>query len=173
MDDPPPFPPPHDEPVPGSCSKCGRLTDLGALNEHLSSTASSKLSAVIDKFLSNNHPLPAETREAISSSLEPNIALLEKLDEAVTQLSDLLESLQVSRDTLADRVQRSRSVLHPLRILPDECLSNILSQSITQLEGQEEDLVRGIPPQLLENDPWALTHISRHWRDVALNTPQV
>jgi hypothetical protein len=173
MDDPLPFPPAPDNLVPGSCSHCGLLTDLEPLNEHLSSLRSSRVSAVVDQFLANNHSLPSETRDEITSSLEPNAALLEKVDEAVTQLSDLLNGLKAARDVLADRVQRSRSVLHPLRILPDECLSNIFSHYITHLEGHDDDFFHGVPPQVLENDPWALARISRHWRKVALNTPNV
>jgi hypothetical protein len=173
MDDPLPFPPALNDPVPGSCSHCGLLTDLKPLNEHLSSLLSSKVSAVIDRFLSNNHPLPSETREEIASSLEPNAASLEKVDEAVTRLSDLLDGLKAARDALADRVQRSRSILHPLRILPDECLSNIFSHCITPMEGQDDDLFYGIPPHLFVNSPRALTYISRHWRDVALNMPKL
>jgi hypothetical protein len=173
MDDPLPFPPPPDEPVPGLCSQCGLLTDLEALNERLSSTISSKLSAIVDKFLSCNHPLPSETREEIASSLEPSTTLLGTVDEAVSQLSKLLDSLQATRDSLADRVQRSRFVLHPLRTLPAECLSNVFSHCITHVEGQDDDLLFGIPPQLLANDPWTLSRISRHWRDVAVNTPKI
>jgi hypothetical protein len=174
MDDPLPFPPPpQDNWVPGSCSHCGLLTDLDPLNDHLDSLLSSRVSAAVDRFLSNNHPLPSETREEIASSLDPNAALLEQVDEAVTQLSDLLNGLKATRDALADRVQRSRSVLHPLRILPNECLSNIFSLCITHLEGQDDNLVWSIPPQITANDPWALTLVSRHWRDVALNTPKV
>jgi hypothetical protein len=173
MDDLLPFPPSPDDPVPGSCSRCGLLTDLNPLNEHLSSPLSSRVCAAADRFLSNNHPLPTKTRDEIVSSLEPNVALLKKVDEAVMQLSDLLESLKATRNTLADRVQRSRSVLHPLRILPDECLSNIFVQSITHIEGQDDYLVYDTPPQHFANNPWALTRISRRWRDVALNTPEV
>jgi hypothetical protein len=173
MDDPLPFPPSPDELIAGSCSECGLLTDLEALNEHLSSMIPSSVSAVVDRFLSNNHPLPSETRAEIASSLEPNAALLEKMDEAVARLSDILASLKATRDTLATQVNRSRSVLHPLRILPDECLSSIFSQCITNIEGQDDNLLRGLPPQFLENDPWALTRISRHWKDVALNTPKI
>jgi hypothetical protein len=173
MDDPFPFPLPPDEPIAGLCSKCGLLSDLKALNKHLSSMVSARVSAAVDKFLSNNYPIPSETREEIVSFLEPNTALLEKVDEAVIQLSDLLESLKATQDALADQIQRSRSVLHPLRILPDECLSNILSHCITHLEGQDDKLFRDTSPLILEAEPWALAGISRRWRDIALNTPNI
>jgi hypothetical protein len=170
--DPLPFPPLPEEIVPGFCSKCSLLTDVKVLKEYISSAVSFRLSGVIDRFLSNNYPLPSEAREEIASSLDTSTALLEKVDEAVRQLSDLLESLTVTRDALADRIQRSRSVLHPFRILPDECLSNIFSQCITAMEGQDDDPFHVVPTPF-ENDPWALARTSRHWRDVALNTPEI
>jgi hypothetical protein len=170
--DPLPFPPLPEELVPGFCSKCSLLTDVKALKEFISSVVSSRFSGVTDRFLSNNYPLPSETREEIASSLDTSTALLEKVDEAVIQLSDLLESLTATRDALADRVQRCRSALHPLRILPDECLSNIFSQCVTAIEGQDDDPFHGIPTPF-DNDPWALSRTSRHWREVALSTPGV
>jgi hypothetical protein len=173
MDDPLPFPPLPREPVPGSCSKCGLLADVEALKESISSTVSSRLSTVVARFLSNNYPIPSKTREEIAASLEPNAWLLEKVDEAVIQLSDLLESLKTTREALADRVQRSQFVLHPLRTLPDECLSNIFLRSIAHLEDQDDELVGNALPQILTNNPWALTRVSRHWRDVAINTPKL
>jgi hypothetical protein len=175
MDDPLPFPLPPDESIAGLCSKCGFFTGREALKEYISesSAISSRLSAVVDRFLSNNHPIPSDTREEISSSLEQDAALLEKVDEAVSQLSELLDGIKAIRDSLADRVRRSRSVLHPLRILPDECLFNIFSHCITYVEGQDDDLLTGIPSQLFANDPWTLTRISRHWRAVSLNTPRI
>jgi hypothetical protein len=175
MDDPLPFPQAllPEQLVPGLCFTCGLLTDIEALKEYISSAVSSRVSAAVDRFLSNNHPLPSETREEISSSLEPNTALLEKVDEAVAQLSDLLENLKATRDILADRVQRSRFVLHPLRILPDECLSNIFSHCATLFNELDDSVFSGIPLQICANDPWALGSTSHHWRDVVLNTPKV
>jgi hypothetical protein len=170
MDDPLPFPPPLDKSVPGLCSRCGLLTDLEALNEHVSSSVWSRLSAVVERFLSHNHPLPSETRKEIASSLEPNATLLEKVEEAVNRLSELLDGLKATRDSLADRVQRSRAVLHPLRVLPDECLSNIFSQCVTPIEDHDDNFLRIVPPRI---NPWAVTLVSRHWRDVAFDTPEI
>jgi hypothetical protein len=173
MDDPLPFFPLAEEPVPGLCSKCGLLADVEALKEHISSAISFGLSAAADRFLSNNRPLPAETRQGIASSLGQSTALLEKVDEAVNQLSELLDSLKAARDSLADRVKRSRSVLHPLRTLPDQCLSRIFCHYGTHVDGQDDDIFYGISPQFCVKNPWILTGVSRHWRDVALNTPKV
>jgi hypothetical protein len=164
----------------GLCSQCGHLTDLKVLIDRASSLASPSVDALVDTYSQTNDPLPSDARKEISSHVDFNLALLKQTEESIAQLSELLSGLKSVRDEVEIRVENSRSILHPIRILPNDCVSTIFTHCVTQPEGFDEYMnpTQSLPDSSktslwTEFMSWSLSQVSRHWRQVALASPEI
>ncbi|KAF9012955.1 hypothetical protein BDZ89DRAFT_918920, partial [Hymenopellis radicata] len=96
-------------------------------------------------------------------------AALEDLDSKIFQARQLLENLLSARQRAESHFEEAKSVLHPMRSIPNEILVEIFGCCISSEIPADED------PDSLDPraSPWLLTRVSRRWRELAIKSPQL
>ncbi|KAJ6468704.1 hypothetical protein DFH09DRAFT_1480114, partial [Mycena vulgaris] len=93
-------------------------------------------------------------------------ARLADVEAEISRLRLLLQQLEDERASLSRYHTPNKAILSPLRRMPPEVLSEFFSWTLPRssrhiLALQKFDLI---------NSPWVLTHVSRHWKAVAIST---
>ncbi|KAK7031825.1 hypothetical protein R3P38DRAFT_2925792 [Favolaschia claudopus] len=81
-------------------------------------------------------------------------------------LREKLRELETDYHTLSQYQEQNLTLLSPLRRLPPEILAEIFTW--TMPSARTSSLRRGFSAR---ESPWLLTHVSSHWRAVAISTP--
>ncbi|KAK0445951.1 hypothetical protein EV421DRAFT_1665462, partial [Armillaria borealis] len=95
--------------------------------------------------------------------------ILSDLDSRIARTRTALEDLVRERERVEAHMQDTRTLLHPIRRLPDDILHQIFTacidpESIIYTENVGDCL------DVLKRSQWVLSYVSRRWRRVALNT---
>ncbi|KAF9012948.1 hypothetical protein BDZ89DRAFT_963355, partial [Hymenopellis radicata] len=87
----------------------------------------------------------------------------------IFQARQLLENLLSARQRAESHFEEAKSVLHPMRSIPNELLAEIFGHCILKDYNDLED------PDPLDprTSPWLLTRVSRRWRNLAVSLPQL
>ncbi|PBK84993.1 hypothetical protein ARMGADRAFT_905120, partial [Armillaria gallica] len=98
--------------------------------------------------------------------------ILSDLDTRITRTRSTLEDLIRERERVEAHLQDTRTVLHPIRRLPDDILRQIFTacvdpESIIYTENVGDCL------DVLKRSQWVLSHASRRWRRGVLNTTRL
>ncbi|KAK0440813.1 hypothetical protein EV421DRAFT_766326 [Armillaria borealis] len=137
---------------------------------------------------SNDPPLPAEadTLNAMISSYQAEIKDIDSEESNITRLSaemrenivhldQKVELLRGERIRISQAISERKRLLSPIRQLPAEILSHIFLQTIefpieaTQTDA--EDMWWKF--RCARSAPWSIALVSRRWRQVALDFPQL
>ncbi|KAK1225797.1 hypothetical protein PQX77_011246 [Marasmius sp. AFHP31] len=96
---------------------------------------------------------------------------LEAIESQIQELSASLQSLEETRDRIAEKKRFYHSILHPIRRLPPEILAEIFRICTFG----DTDLVYADFPGSLDTRkaPWTLSQVCRAWRSVAAFTPSL
>ncbi|KAF7371186.1 ABC protein [Mycena sanguinolenta] len=154
------------------CSECGFF--LGTSSDD-SQQISESFAVRVDttpeyyKLLSSNDP-PYESCdvELVDSVVSETEKCLERIDDRIARLRSRLAQLEHQRLSLSKHLARNKSILSPLRRLPDEILVEIFSWTLPSIVTMRR---RGSFD--VTQPPWILGHISSRWRAVALASPSL
>ncbi|KAJ7691951.1 hypothetical protein B0H17DRAFT_851561, partial [Mycena rosella] len=115
---------------------------------------------------SNEVPLELDL-PAVKSVVSQADARLVCLDTEISRLRDRLKQAEDERAAVWSARVRSSAILSTLRRMPPEVLGEIFSWTLPSV-GEALDPKFGVG-----RSPWVLTHISSHWRAVAISTPSL
>lgn len=112
---------------------------------------------------------------SLQQALNTSRETLSALEEVVITVQDAIEKLKALRPSLEESISNLRTVLHPIRSIPDEMLSEVFGwcmpraydstlKSFASLQG--DSLAPGSPP-------WTLSQVSRRWRAITLSHPRL
>ncbi|KAF9012181.1 hypothetical protein BDZ89DRAFT_931506, partial [Hymenopellis radicata] len=118
--------------------------------------------------LRQNHPPLDVELSAFRKVAEDTRATLEDLDLKIVQARELLENLLSARQQAQSRFEDAKSILHPMRSIPSELLTEIFRYCI-QTTYRVEDL-DALDPR---GAPWLLTRVCHRWRDLAIGSSQL
>ncbi|KAJ7735012.1 hypothetical protein B0H16DRAFT_1268479, partial [Mycena metata] len=113
---------------------------------------------------SNEVPLDSEISIVKSTSLRIGARLVD-VDEEITRLEHRLEVLKEESRSLAQLRAQNNAIISPLRRIPPEVLAEIFTRTLPPSQSWS-----GRSGFSSNDTPWVLTHISRHWRAVAIST---
>jgi hypothetical protein len=84
-----------------------------------------------------------------------------------------LDRLKLKRGQLISKITSFRIVLNPIRRLSNELWMEIFLISLHQYSMDEGSILAGDTRDLHEfqHVPWTLSHVCRHWREIALSFP--
>ncbi|KAJ7124314.1 hypothetical protein C8R44DRAFT_147227 [Mycena epipterygia] len=108
----------------------------------------------------NSNEAPLDTESTMVKSVVPKA----RLRLAVVEHE---QSLEEERASLSGQLAEHNTILSPLRRMPPEVLGEIFSWNLPSID----TLRRG--RLSVADSPWVLTHISGHWRAVALSIPSL
>ncbi|KAF9016248.1 hypothetical protein BDZ89DRAFT_923976, partial [Hymenopellis radicata] len=112
-------------------------------------------------------PLDVEL-SAFRKVAEDTHTALEDLDSKIVQAQELLKNLLSARRQAQSHLEDVKSILHPIRSIPNELLLEIFGHCISKIPSDED-------PDTLDpkGAPWLLARVCHRWRELAVNTPQL
>ncbi|CAK5283666.1 unnamed protein product [Mycena citricolor] len=113
---------------------------------------------------SNELPSPFDI-PIVESYISQHDLHLERIQVDLEKIRATLRPLERVQDLLLSTRRRHQAIVSPLRRLPAEVLSEIFHHSLPDTN----DLVLRRSFNLLDS-PWVVTHVSRRWRTVAMET---
>lgn len=147
----------------------------------MSTPSSSRISAGLATLLdSGDIPVEQEAKEcraALSTSIDELCVLEGDIKDAVATLDGLL----ARHDNIQTDIVKLRSLVHPIRRLPHEILSEIFMASIEATVAEKSDGGGTVPTMadikssldVLADPRWSIIRVSRRWRAVALGFPRL
>ncbi|KAJ7589837.1 hypothetical protein C8J56DRAFT_585009 [Mycena floridula] len=122
----------------------------------------------IQELLSSNNP-PSQLQESqIEATVAEIYESLQGLDARIFDMQRILKELCQERARKTAELRDCKSILHPIRRLPNDILCEIFLSSIKgeQVEDQETTL----DPSLMH---WVLPRVCSQWRSVGLSFPRL
>ncbi|KAF9029332.1 hypothetical protein BDZ89DRAFT_933125, partial [Hymenopellis radicata] len=116
----------------------------------------------------NHAPLDAELGD-FRLILEKSPEILQDLDQKIAQVKETLDYLVTTRHQAEEHMNDAKSLLHPIRSLPTELMSEIFSHCVPR-GYVDEGCLDSLDPRLA---PWTLSHVCYRWRSLALSSPQL
>ncbi|PBK79445.1 hypothetical protein ARMGADRAFT_885885, partial [Armillaria gallica] len=100
-----------------------------------------------------------------SQSSELLSVLKEKIDHARQMLNALLDG----QAKVAENLRAAKTLLHPIRSIPDDVLKHIFSFCVHEVYDilEEDDVPNSLGSR---KPPWTLSQVCRSWRRVSLST---
>ncbi|KAF9032485.1 hypothetical protein BDZ89DRAFT_1063388 [Hymenopellis radicata] len=114
----------------------------------------------------NDPPLDVELPDC-HKTVEDARATLEDLDAQIFQAQQLLSNLLSARQRAQSHFEDAKSLLHPMRSIPGDLLAEIFGYCVGYHGVDDPD---ALDPRAA---PWLLTRVSRRWRELAVNLPQL
>ncbi|KAK0219483.1 hypothetical protein EDD85DRAFT_348702 [Armillaria nabsnona] len=123
-------------------------------------------SSRIKGLLRSNDPLleveKADLRELVHGSHSTLAALDQQIIEPRHALYSLIQKRQIAQSDIED----AKKLLHPMRSIPDDVLSEIFQHCAGGSLVTSDSLD-------LHNCPWTISYVSRRWRDLSLSLPRL
>ncbi len=139
-----------------------------------------KRSSRIEELLPSNKPPLEFEMQGFLEIAARGPQTLDEFDQKIAAARQLLNFLVSERDQAASNISDAKSVLHPMRRLPDDVLRSIFricTKSADQAFNRE-DLVILEPEIDIESvqpnqSPWTVSCVCRQWRTVAIHTGEL
>ncbi|KAK0451147.1 uncharacterized protein EV420DRAFT_1561150 [Desarmillaria tabescens] len=132
-------------------------------------TSAPSLSRTKD-LLHCNDPLLDVEKEGLRELIDGSYSALASLDQQIIEARQALDSLIQKRQLAESNIIDAKRLLHPMRSLPDDVLSEIFHHCVPKWKGIGFGLHNSLDPR---RPPWTLSYVSRRWRDLSLSLPQL
>ncbi|KAG7451758.1 uncharacterized protein BT62DRAFT_264603 [Guyanagaster necrorhizus] len=136
-------------------------------------------SARIEELLLSNKPLLEFERKEFLQTAARGPHTLDEFDEKISATRQLLDFLVAERNQAASNISDAKSLLYPVRNVPDDVLRAIF-RACTKSADQAFDggyaslnptiAVESIQPN---QSPWTLSFVCQQWRTVAIHTAEL
>lgn len=120
---------------------------------------------------SNDPPRESELAE-IREKAAAHTDRLSTLDTMISELQSALRALKTERKWVSADLTRFNQVLHPVRRLPEDVLSEIFLACISE-DILHQDVSEDTDSLDVAGAPWVLLRISSRWRSVAISFPRL
>ncbi|PBK64205.1 hypothetical protein ARMSODRAFT_962378, partial [Armillaria solidipes] len=138
-----------------------------------------KRSSRIEELLPSNKPPLEFERQDFLEIAARGPQTLDEFDEKIAATRQLLDFLVSERDQAASNISDAKSLLHPVRRLPDDVLRSVF-RSCTESPDQvfNWDVVVLQPKIDIESvqpnqSPWTVSCVCQQWRTVAIHTAEL
>ncbi|KAF9007290.1 hypothetical protein BDZ89DRAFT_1079468, partial [Hymenopellis radicata] len=127
-------------------------------------------------LLSVNAP-PLEAEAAILLQIvQESSAYIDALQPQIIKAQETLSALMGLQETASRRIADAKRILHPMRSLPQDILTEIFLSCTPSVDHHEVDWSwRGTNFDSLcpLNHPWNISHVCHRWREIALSLPRL
>jgi hypothetical protein len=120
----------------------------------------------IEEKLNNNEGLLPGQRYKVESLLDEGNVELQKYDTEIQRLQVVIDNTRREKTHLDIQLQRAKSLLAPIRLLPIELLALIFEIYVEERGGIYLHGLVTVPPA-------TLGAVCRHWRNVTMCTPSI
>ncbi|KAF9019858.1 hypothetical protein BDZ89DRAFT_1072688 [Hymenopellis radicata] len=120
--------------------------------------ASGPLTARVEALLLCNDPPSATERHDLSTIVQTAPDILADLDQQIAYLSN-------QRNQIASYFRNARTILHPIRLVPDDVLYHVFQHMYDGDSSSDTlDSTQGL---------WPASQTCRQWRSIIINTPRL
>ncbi|KAF8905697.1 hypothetical protein CPB85DRAFT_909629 [Mucidula mucida] len=127
--------------------------------------------ARVEELLRRNHP-PLEAALAdFRFVVEKAPDIIHDLDQKLAKAKELVDLLVRARAQADSHLADAKSLLHPMRSLPNEFLGEIFSHCVWTWD--TADGTQQIDALAPSSTLWTLIHVCRRWRQLALALPHL
>jgi hypothetical protein len=160
------------------CVNCGLSCSTSFCSDEIIST--DILEKAVDQLLKTNSAPPhiggnppGANSAGIAVRLHAYEQELSHLRGDIQSVGDLLGRLELKKLRLISKISSYGAVLHPIKRLSNELWREIFITSLHQYSIDEGSILAGDTRDLHEFQrvPWTLSHVCRHWREIALSFP--
>ncbi len=128
-----------------------------------------KQTACVEQLLCGNHaPLDVELCD-FRLIMEKSPEIIQDLDQKIAQTKEMLDELVTARLRAEEHADDAKSLLHPMRSLPTEVMSEIFSHCVSRA-CIDESYIDSLDPRF---SLWTLSHVCHRWQSLALSSPQL
>ncbi|KAJ3812921.1 hypothetical protein F5876DRAFT_74380 [Lentinula aff. lateritia] len=147
-----------------SCTKCGYSSDRAPLPIPLHSTR-------IDNLLHTNDSPTEDEQKTLETFLGHGNLELQHLNARIVSVEALLEELERAKALLAKAVSEHKTVLNPLRRMPDDLLVEIFLHGAGLYIDPGDYFPSARHSLDLNSPPWTYSRVCRRLRETAMHTP--
>lgn len=151
------------------CPTCGIISQHNPLPTAALSTRFSELLAT------NTPPHDAEV-DAMRQIVKESAEFVASLQAQMEKAQETLSSLQNLHSTALGVLAEAKVVLHPIRSLPRDILTEIFLHCTPFMDEGDIDIFDCGPEfdtLCPKNHPWNLSHVCQRWRDITISTPRL
>ncbi|PBK61417.1 hypothetical protein ARMSODRAFT_665214 [Armillaria solidipes] len=129
----------------------------------------------VKDLLRYNDPLLEAEKTALRSLVDEAPSTLANLDQKIIEARQMLDSLIQKRQVAESDFDDAKTLLHPIRSMPQDVLREIFDHCVPDWE----EITSGLGPYQDYDSldprfaPWTISHVSRAWRDVSLSLPHL
>ncbi|KAK0451257.1 uncharacterized protein EV420DRAFT_1312172 [Desarmillaria tabescens] len=143
------------------CDNCGHSLDTHVSSLHFDT----------DAYLCCGAQISESEADICSSTISSWQTKLAKCDVEILQLKTALEKLEDVRQSLADRIQRSRTLLAPIRTIPRDILQIIFECACLSISYNPFTECGEMP--LIFATPNYLSSVCAYWHDICVSLSQL
>ncbi|KAJ7255122.1 hypothetical protein B0H12DRAFT_1071050 [Mycena haematopus] len=141
------------------CSECGAFVISKRDDFEVTITTTPRTLARYQNLVNTNEPPQDLDLALIRPVVEKTEAHLASLEAEMSRLKEQLSHLAAEHAALSKYHSQNTTILFPLRRVPAEILAEIFQWTLPRISAA---------PLNIRNSPWVLTHVSSHWRAVAV-----
>ncbi|KAK0440838.1 hypothetical protein EV421DRAFT_1960830 [Armillaria borealis] len=123
----------------------------------------------IQALLKCNGPLLETERASLLATASESLNLLSVLKEKIDHAQQTLNALLDGQAKVTENLHAAKTLLHPVRSIPDDVLRHIFSFCVHEVYDllEERDTLNSLDSR---HPPWTLSQVCRSWRRVSLST---
>ncbi|PBK64221.1 hypothetical protein ARMSODRAFT_893414, partial [Armillaria solidipes] len=136
-------------------------------------------SRIEELLLSNKPPLEFEKQHLLETATR-GAQILDEFDEKIAATRQLLDFLVSERDQAASNISDAKSLLHPVRRLPDDVLRAVFRMCTKSADQAFNGILAFLllPTIDIESvqpnqSPWTVSCVCQQWRTVAIHTGEL
>ncbi|KAF9027724.1 hypothetical protein BDZ89DRAFT_1039343 [Hymenopellis radicata] len=123
----------------------------------------------------NTPPLDAEAA-ILLQIVQKSSADIESLQLLIIKAQETLSALMGLQETASRRIADAKRILHPMRSLPQDILTEIFLCCTPSVNHHEVDWSwhgTNFDSLCPLNHPWNISHVSHRWREISLSLPRL
>ncbi|KAF8901101.1 hypothetical protein CPB85DRAFT_1228015, partial [Mucidula mucida] len=147
-------------PLPSTCT-------CSLLSESLKSAQIPRTPRVHHLLRSNYPPCEAELTD-FRNVVEQFPRIIQDIDQRIDSVKEVLKSLHAARKQAESHVADAKSLIHPIRSLPNEILHEIFTYCVPRDADFIPVTVDSLDPRFA---PWTLARVCHIWRELVISSP--
>ncbi|SJL14782.1 uncharacterized protein ARMOST_18250 [Armillaria ostoyae] len=128
----------------------------------------------VKDLLRCNDPLLEAEKTALRSLVDEAPSTLANLDQQIIEARQMLDSLIQKRQVAESDFDDAKTLLHPIRSMPQDVLREIFHYCVPDWEeiisGPHQARYDSLDPRF---PPWTISHVSMTWKDISLSLPDL
>ncbi|KAF8901115.1 hypothetical protein CPB85DRAFT_1228026, partial [Mucidula mucida] len=123
----------------------------------------------VHHLLRSNYPLSEAELTDFHIVVEQSPRITQDIDQRIACVKEAINTLYTARKQAESHLADAKSLLHPIRSLPNEILHEIFTYCVPSWETDFVPIsVDSLNPRFA---PWTLSRVCHNWRELVISSP--